>query len=181
MVEDRLLLRRFKRGDGDALRRIYEKYRTDLLRLAISLTGDSDTAEDIVQDVFAAFAQAGGRLRVDGNLKGYLAISVLNRTRNMVRATRPTHRVSLEAVEPPIASAQTPDQWVACSEQLHRVVEAMGRLPVEQREVIVLHIYGKMRFRAIAESAGASVNTVLSRYRYGMDRLRSMLDVRLEA
>ncbi|HEX40549.1 MAG TPA: hypothetical protein ENN81_00620, partial [Phycisphaerales bacterium] len=82
MVEDRLLLWRFKRGDGEALRRIYEKYRTDLLRLAIS---------------------------------------VLNRTRNIARATRPTHRVSLEAVEPPIASAQTPDQWVACSEQLHRV------------------------------------------------------------
>ncbi len=55
MLEDRLLVWKFKRGDRDALCRIYEKYRDDLLRLAISLLSESDAAEDIVHDVFASF------------------------------------------------------------------------------------------------------------------------------
>jgi RNA polymerase sigma-70 factor (ECF subfamily) len=180
MIEDRLLLWRFKRGDGDALRRIYEKYRTDLLRLAISLTGDSCTAEDVVQDVFAAFAQSGDRLRVDGHLKGYLAVSVMNGVRNVSRATRSSRRVSLDAIEAQVANAATPAQWVTYSEQMQRAAKAMIRLPTEQREVIVLHVYGKMTFRAIAEYRKISVNTVLSRYRYGIDRLRSILYGELE-
>jgi DNA-directed RNA polymerase specialized sigma24 family protein len=55
MMEDRILLWKFKRGSRDALRRIYEKYRNDLLKLAIPLVTDVNTAEDVVQDVFVAF------------------------------------------------------------------------------------------------------------------------------
>ncbi|MHC4744039.1 MAG: sigma factor-like helix-turn-helix DNA-binding protein, partial [Planctomycetota bacterium] len=48
--------------------------------------------------------------------------------------------------------------------------------PHEQREVIVLHIHGRMRLRAVAQSLGLPVNTVKSRYRYGIGKLRSILD-----
>ncbi len=61
MMEDRILLWKFKRGSQDALRRVYEKYRTDLLKLAVSLVTDVNTAEDIVQDVFVSFAQSAAR------------------------------------------------------------------------------------------------------------------------
>ena len=85
MVEDRLLLWRFKKGNEGALRRVYEKYRTRLLKLANALSNDKDLAEDVVQDVFVSFAQSAGRLRVDGNLRAYLATSVANRVRNRFR------------------------------------------------------------------------------------------------
>jgi len=68
MIEDRLLLWRFKNGNEDALCRIYEKYRTRLLKLANALSNDKDMAEDVVQDVFVSFAQSAKRLRIGGNL-----------------------------------------------------------------------------------------------------------------
>jgi RNA polymerase sigma-70 factor (ECF subfamily) len=57
---------------------------------------------------------------------------------------------------------------------------ALAGLPDEQREVIVLHIHGQMRFRIIAKSLGISVNTVKGRYRYGIRKLRSILNSEME-
>ncbi len=51
----------------------------------------------------------------------------------------------------------------------------MARLPYEQREVFVLRIQGQMKFRQIARVQGVSVNSAYSRYRYALDRLRSLL------
>ncbi|MHC4581225.1 MAG: sigma-70 family RNA polymerase sigma factor, partial [Planctomycetota bacterium] len=69
-----------------------------------------------------------------------------------------------------------PDDCAACGELSERIGRAMAELPSEQREVVVLHLQSKMKFRQIARSQGVSVNTVQSRYRYGLDKLRSMLD-----
>ena len=85
MMEDRLLIWKFKRGSQDALRRIYEKYRHDLLKLAVSLAGDVNAAEDVVQDVFVSFAQTGSRIRPAGDLRKYLVTCVANRIRNRRR------------------------------------------------------------------------------------------------
>ena len=80
MLEDKLLIWRFNRGDKDALRRIYEKYKADLLKVAAALLNDSSAVEDIVHDVFVSFAQTTGKFRLSGSLKGYLAICIANRS-----------------------------------------------------------------------------------------------------
>ena len=56
MVEDKILIWRFKRGSREALQRIYEKYVVYLVTLATALSNDVSTAEDIVHDVFVSFA-----------------------------------------------------------------------------------------------------------------------------
>jgi RNA polymerase sigma-70 factor (ECF subfamily) len=52
----------------------------------------------------------------------------------------------------------------------------MAQLPYDQREIVMLHHQAAMTFKTIAESQGISVNTAKSRYRYGLDKLRSILD-----
>jgi len=111
MIEDRLLLWRFKNGNEDALRRVFEKYRIRLLKLANALSNDKDLAEDVVQDVFVSFAQSAKRLRVGGNLRAYLATSVANRVRNGFRDDRSRQHVSLDSVDAIASKARTPQQW----------------------------------------------------------------------
>jgi RNA polymerase sigma-70 factor (ECF subfamily) len=53
---------------------------------------------------------------------------------------------------------------------------ALNQLPFEQREVIVLHLKGGIKFREIALMQEVSIDTIKSRYRYGLKKLRSMLD-----
>ena len=69
-----------------------------------------------------------------------------------------------------------PGRLVACNEEWEIASSALAQLPEAQREVIVLRLYGQLRFRAIAQATGVSVNTVQGRYRYGIDRLRSKLN-----
>ena len=88
--------------------------------------------------------------------------------------------VSLDETEPIRPAKDHPDDSAVRGELSEQLDFAMGQLPCEQREVIVLHLQSKMKFRQIARSQGVSVNTVLSRYRYGLDKLRSIFDGELE-
>lgn len=176
MIEDRLLIWKFKRGSSDALCRIYEKYKDNLLRLALALLNDSSAAEDIVHDCFISFAQSSQRINVNGNLKNYLAVSVANRARNWNRARQRRGMTSLDEAGPIVSTYKRPEQWIIYNEELHKLNNALSQLSYEQREVVSLHLQGGMRFRAIAEMQDVSINTVQSRYRYGLDRLRSILD-----
>ncbi len=174
-MEDKLLILRFKRGSTEALCRIYQKYESVMLIVAAGLLNDVPAAEDVVHDVFVAFAQAPQRLRLAGSLRSYLTTCVANLARDRLRARKRQsenrHVPGPEDVEPNV-----PLSRIVQEEELGRLADALALLPAEQREVVVLHLKGDMTFRAIARLQGASLNTIQSRYRYGIDKLRSQLN-----
>ncbi len=169
-MEDRLLVLRCKRGSAGAMTRIYEKYRKDLLILAIALLNDKAAAEDIVHDVFVGFVENLARFRLTGSLRAYLMTCTANRTRNHNKAQR---RPDLP--QEAIFDQQPADRLVS-SERLAKLAAAMEQLPYEQREILMLHSYGGLTLRAIAQTSGLPANTVMSRYRYGIDKLRHLLN-----
>ena len=177
VLEDRLLVWKFKRGGKDAFCRIYEKYRDDLLRLSISLLSESDAAEDIVHDVFASFIRNAGQFRLTGSLKGYLATCVANRARNANRTYRRCHGSGPDEA-PPAASQHSsrPDRWIICSDELRRLNDALAKLPYDQRETVILRAQLGMKFGQIAKSQNVPIKTAQSRYRLGLDKLRSLLN-----
>lgn len=175
-VADRLLVWRLNRGDATALSVVYEKYRDDLLRLAASMLSDSGTAEDIVQDVFVRFAGAARTFRLTGSLKGYLATCVANAARNKLKAASRRRTTGLDEAVGLSSDDKGPDRWMISSEQFRLLRGAMSGLPAEQREVVTMHLYGEVPFREIAEWQETSIKTVQSRYRYGLNKLRSALD-----
>jgi len=174
MIDEKILVRKFNRGSKDALRRLYEKYKDDLLGLAVTLLRDRAEAEDVVHDVFVSFARTAGGFSLTGTFKGYLSTCVANcaRDRNRLKSRLD---VGLDAAEDIGADSDDPVEHAAGSEEANRLQEILGRLPFEQREIIVLHLHQEMRFREIAEALGVSINTVQSRYRYGMEKLRSIV------
>jgi RNA polymerase sigma-70 factor (ECF subfamily) len=176
MLEDKLLLLKFKRGSPDALRRIYEKYKDELLALAIALSNDRAAAEDVLHDVFVSFAQYAEKLRLRTSSKSYLSTCIANRVRNLKHATSQKD-VQLNQVENFSKDCDGPDLLAMSAELCRRIEQAIAQLPYDQREVIILHFQSGMRFRAIAESQNVSINTIQSRYRYGLDKLRSLLNV----
>ncbi len=174
-MEDKLLVLRCKRGSKDALGRIYEKYKKDLLVLAMALLNDASAAEDVVHDVFLSFVQGVEKFRLTGSLKGYLLTCAANRARNVNRAK---HQQSIEShsTEAVNSGSDDPPCSIICNEQLQHLGAAMAQLPYEQREVVMLHFQAGLTFGRIAGELGISVNTAKSRYRYGLDKLRLILD-----
>jgi RNA polymerase sigma-70 factor (ECF subfamily) len=176
MLEDKLLIWKFKLGEKAALASIYEKYKNNLLRMAAGLANQTSIAEDVVHDVFVSLATSPEQLKLGGNLKGYLATCVANRIRNSNRSAQRRRTVNLDETEPLTKDSDPPEGWIIRNEELDKLNYALAQLPYEQREVVILHVQGEMKFRAIAKSLNVSINTVQSRYRYGLEKLRSLLN-----
>jgi RNA polymerase sigma-70 factor (ECF subfamily) len=176
MIEDRLLVWRFNRGDPAALCRIYEKYRAPLLKVAASLLNDRSGSEDVLHDVFVDFAQTTGRFELQGSLKGYLSICVANRARDRNRTVQRRAAVSLDHIDVHPAGGDEPERLAVTRELTSRLDTAMGLLPQEQKEIVILHLQGRLPFREIARLREISINTAMSRYRYALDKIRSAMN-----
>ena len=179
MFNDNLLLWKMKCGSSEALCRIYEKYKNDLLSLAIALLGDINTAEDVVHDVFVSFAESVETFRLTGSLKGYLLTCVANLSRDRNRTMKKNLVISNETgLE--ITDLSMPDQTAISTEELNQLRDAIVQLPYEQREVVILHLYVGRTFRQIAALKDSSIGTIQSRYRYGLNKLRQLLNHEVE-
>ena len=176
MFEDKLLIWKINRGNRNVLRGIYEKYKDDLVTLAAALLNDVSSAEDVVHDVFVSFIKTSHRFRLTGTLKGYLATCVANNARNKNKANQRRNNIALDDVDPTAAGSNSPEFRAIFGEQLRQLSWALGQLPYEQREVLILHTYSGMKFKAIAVQQNVSISTVQGRYRYALDKLRSMLN-----
>lgn len=179
MLEDKWLLLKLKRGDKDVLRVIYEKYKKALMALAIALSNDKISAEDIVHDCFVSFARSVDELQLRISLKSYLFASVANRVCNLGRE-KLRLEVELSEAEFIPSHLPEPDQVIILKEQSQRIDAAIGALPYEQREVIILHLQSGLKFKQIAQLQAVSLNTIQSRYRYGLNKLQLMLNGEVE-
>lgn len=180
MLEDKLLILRFKHGSSEAIGRIYEKYRLYLLKLAAALLNDISGAEDVVHDVFIRFAQSAETLKINGSLKAYLRTCVVNDIRNKVRADHLRAYVELSQAGPIASDQNGSDQWAILKEESIRINSALVQVPYRQREAVVLHLHGDMKFREIAKLQDIPIKTIQSRYRYGLEKLRSIFNGEVE-
>ena len=175
MLEDKLLVLKCKRGSKDAMRRIYEKYKDYLLTVARALLGEKAAAEDVVHDVFVCFAQSVEKFQLTGNLRSYLATCVRNLAIDTIRLRKQQVK-NLYSGNTAGPDSENPEQQVIEREELTQLREAISQLPYEQREAVVLHLKGGMKFRELAKLQGVSIGTIHGRYRYGLYKLRSLLN-----
>ncbi len=175
MLEDERLISELSHGDKKALRRIYLKYKDNLLTIAASLLHDVSAAEDVLHDVFVSFAAGAGNIKPRVSLRNYLVASVANRVRDIYRKKKhPT--VALNDARQISSNSGDPLQSAMFGEEFRLLTDALFRLPFEQRQTIILHIKGGMKFREIARMQGITTSTVQGRYRYGIGKLRTVLN-----
>jgi RNA polymerase sigma factor (sigma-70 family) len=174
MLEDKWLLWKFKHGSGRALERIYDKYEGWLITVATALLNNTHDAEDVLQDVFVKFVQSADCIKLDGRLRSYLAVCVANRARTQLKRNR-LQPVLLDESGTFESDAPGPDLRAVQNEQTILVNRALSQLPYEQREVIILHLHGNLKFTQIARVQNTSADTIRSRYRYGLEKLRLLL------
>lgn len=174
MLDDKRLLGELKHGNNEALRQIYMEYKDNLLTIAASLLHDPWAAEDVLHDVFVSFAAGVRSFKIRGSLKNYLIASVVNRARDVFRRKK-HHLVELDEAGQIAADSDDPEWSVEFSEDARLLTDALAQLPPDQRETIILHLTGGMKFKEIARMQGISMSTVQGRYRYGLEKLRAIL------
>lgn len=148
---------------------LYRQYGGALLLFAISICGESSRAQDAVHQVFLKLIETDG-IRNALDPKAYLFASVRN---NLLNDQKSRQR------HVPIDSHRfwftPPDRDHAAEENLRRALQS---LPDDQRQVVVLHIWGELTFSQVAEILSVSANTAASRYRYALTKLREAMLVK---
>lgn len=142
---------------------LYRQYGPALLVFASAMTGERGRAQDAVHHVFLRLME-NGNLGHAADKKAYLFAcvrnAVLNETKRQQRNTD---------LDPESAWFDPPLRDYAAELNLR---QALSSLPEDQREVIVLHMWGELTFAQIAALLDISSNTVASRYRYALTKLR---------
>jgi RNA polymerase sigma factor (sigma-70 family) len=135
---------------------------------------DPRDAEDILQDVFYALVEANRLLMPIDHVTGWLFRVARNRITDLFRKKRP-ERFS-DVVEDLLPSPDAgPEALYARHVLLDELAAAIDELPEEQRAVFVAHELEGRSFKEIARDTGVNVNTLLSRKRYAVLRLRQRL------
>jgi RNA polymerase sigma factor (sigma-70 family) len=145
---------------------------------------DPRDAEDILQDVFYKLVEANRLLMPIDHVTGWLFRVARNRITDLFRKKKPERFSDIAAdqddellqLEELLPSPDAgPEALYARHVLLDELEVAIDELPVEQREVFVAHELEGRSFKEIAAETGVSVNTLLSRKRYAMRRLRARL------
>ena len=179
MLEDKLLRWKLKRGNREALRLLYEKYKDNLRTIAGSMLHDTQAGEDVLHDIFVVFAENARQFNIRTSLKNYLTTCVVNRARDEFRRRQP-QTIELDKAGPISSDSNRPESQVIDDERSRLLTAALAEVPYEQREVIVLHLMGGLKFREVARMQQTSVSTVHGRYKYGLKKLRTILDGEFE-
>ena len=157
-----------REGDMTAFEEIYSDLKTPVMTVAVRITGDRHTAEDILQEVFVKLYQSPP----DPQIKKPRAY-IFRMARNLaIDGIRGQQTLSLEDCEDTLQS-KDPDPAGRLD-----IETAMTALPLEQRQVVSLHLNGGLKFREIAQITDTPLGTVLWRYRKAIKRLQDLLEVK---
>lgn len=172
----------YRKGDIDALGKLVEHFRRPLYAFILNMLQGRGDPEDVFQEVWLKAIQHFDRYRDHQFLSWLFRIAhnlIIDRFRREKKENRAEERDPDPAGEGLIASlparGPTPDRQSAHADLGHRINAALAALPDDQREVFLMRTEGDVPFKEIAAIQGATLNTVLSRMHYALQKLRPLL------
>ena len=150
---------------------LYQTHALALVKLAVLMTGDQLTAEDVVRDAFLGLYRRWQALHDADKALSYLRSSVLNGCRSVHRVRFRRQGITFDP-PPPADSAEAE---ALLSEAHREVIAALRRLPRRQREAVVLRYYLDMTEDQAARAMGVARGTVKSATSRGLAALARML------
>ena len=183
--DDAELVRRFQAGETQAFGLLYDRYERKIYSQCIAMLGNSQTAEEIAQEVFVAAYKGLARFRGEARFSTWLMTITINRCKNQrLRA----HRRAEQRHEPldpvddderppiqPVSTLDPPDAATHRRQAAEQLRTALALLSEEHREIILLRDFQDLDYPEIGEILGIARGTVKSRLSRARAELRRAL------
>ncbi|MBA2671930.1 MAG: sigma-70 family RNA polymerase sigma factor [Gemmatimonadetes bacterium] len=171
------LISRCRSGHGAAFEPLVREHEGRALAIATGLLGDSDDAADAVQEAFVKAYRSLGRLREGSAFGPWFRSIVLNNCRDRLRSSAPRQRVDWQEAESGEEGrvVATGSSDIERAELVSTVHNALSRLSLEHREILVLKEMEGMSYAEIARETGISAGTVASRLHHARAALRRIV------
>jgi len=184
---DEMLMVRYQRGDREAFAELVRRHQRPVYNFVLRQLRQNSLAEDVTQECFLRLVQNAAEFKHEARFATWLYTIARNLCIDHLR--KAIHRRHPSLDEPPrpgmerslgesIADTHpkaSSERALASSQMMSSIVSALDSLPEEQREVFLLREVGNLPFKDIADVTGVPENTVKSRMRYALDRMKSAL------
>ncbi len=172
--DDELMLA-FGRGDGRAFELLYQRYRKPLYRYLVHAVGDRAVADDLYQDVWSRIIDARDRFRAGAGFKRWAFRIAHNRLVDHWRARGREPGFDTDATnQHATAPEHAPDAVLDAAQRAEQLRAALMRLPPEQRQAFLLQIEAGLSLDQIAAREQVGRETIKSRLRYAMQKLKTL-------
>lgn len=169
---DTELMENVRDGDIRQLAELFDRHHLKLYNFYLRLTGHRQMSEDLVQEVFFRILKYRRTFRGDGEFAAWMYHLARNVQRDNYKKWK-NEQPSVEQFEDPAAPEPLAQEQLEQKEHGEILLRALALLPVEKREVLVLSRYQGLRYDAIAELLGCSVEAVKVRVHRAMNELRT--------
>ncbi|MGY4532689.1 RNA polymerase sigma-70 factor (ECF subfamily) [Pseudomonas sp. TE3786] len=175
---DAELLRRYRQGDSQAFAVLYERHRLGLFRFLCGLCNDAALAEEIFQETWMSLIRSESQQREAVQFTTWLYQIARNRLIDHWRKHGKRQSLQDEYDEQQhgeVDRQPNPEQQLSLTRDQQRLQAALADLPAEQREVFLLRAHGDLELNEIAALTQTPAETVKSRLRYALSKLRRLL------
>lgn len=180
-ASDRELIIELQKGSLDALGILYDRHRRMVYRTALGIVGDSESAADLLQDVFLRLHRFAERVDHQRPLEPWLYRVTTNLSYTWVKRRKRWFSPLEDIAEWISGNKKNGPQYAAeMDEQSQQVQQAISALPIGQRVVIVLYYINDLSLQDISEILEVPEGTVKSRLHYGRQALKKLLKIQGE-
>ncbi|HEY9772260.1 MAG TPA: sigma-70 family RNA polymerase sigma factor [Planktothrix sp.] len=172
---------------------LVRRYQTRVYSVAVRILGNTEEAEEVMQDTFVKVHQNLDKFKNEASFSAWVFKIAHNLCVDLLRNKKRIQPFPVLSFDPQSTAsdedepksytvsqladqAPGPEQMVDSDEQERVIAASLGKLPENQREVLVLHDIEGFSYQEIAEIVGASIGTVRSRLHYGRLKLRELLE-----
>lgn len=152
------------------LERIIDEHQQQLFTFAFFRVGSYEAAQDIVQDVFIRFYENSRRLSAANNVKAYLYKTISNACTDYLRKNAKIQFIAIEN----LVNDLVENEEKQCLSEYLRIEEILENLPIDQAEILRLKFIDSLNFVEISDILNVNINTIKSRYKYAINKLRNL-------
>jgi RNA polymerase sigma-70 factor (ECF subfamily) len=181
--EDAALVKAAQQGDTVAFEELVARHRDKIYARAYSMMRNEDEAIDLSQEAWVKGWQRLVQFQGESSFGTWMTRIVINLCLDQIRKHKRQRAESIEELEEESGGVErqmpvvtpNPTEGLERSELRARIQDALDKLSVEHRTVLVLHEFEEMEYKQIAKEMNCSIGTVMSRLFYARRRLAGLL------
>ncbi len=175
MTGDFEIIRRIREGDLKEFETLFRSSYASLVKYALTIIKDHDTAEEIVQELFYKIWQNKEKIKIESSINGYLFRSVHNRCLHHIEHLKVVERHEKEMSYNPDTEAESPAELLQYKELQAKIARTIEKLPENCAKIFCMNRFDGLKYSEIAEKLSISVKTVEANMGRALKEFRRVL------